>query len=125
MKDVALQRFLLAETSLTLAEALDKALAAETANSYVKEIRGSGTVSVMPLDKRQNRNQRQSQKGNCNGYGGKHPRAQCKFKDVGCNACKKKSHIQRVCRNKSLFFGKLFMNRIHKTVAPFPLKRRG
>ena len=36
----------------------------------------------------------------CSGCGGRHEQSKCKFKDAQYRFCKKKGHIECVCRNK-------------------------
>ena len=38
--------------------------------------------------------------GACFSCGGQHLRSKCRFRDAVCNQCKRKGHIQRVCRQK-------------------------
>lgn len=121
IRDEALQRRLLAENTLTFAQAQEKALAAEAASSHAKEIQGHESLHPItefqktpPHDIRKSNRlypnrlyPKQSNKSektvfpiSCASCGGNHTRTQCRFKDAECRFCKKTGHIERVCRSK-------------------------
>ncbi|GBO23854.1 Transposon Ty3-G Gag-Pol polyprotein [Araneus ventricosus] len=118
IKDEALQRRLLAESTLTFNEAFLRAVAAESAAEQAKHIHSqkfNTGNSTNLIRQHSNNNKRtfqkssssQSKPGNaqsadviCYGCGGHHDRSSCKFRDVTCRFCKKKGHVERACRAK-------------------------
>ncbi|GBM97020.1 hypothetical protein AVEN_234747-1, partial [Araneus ventricosus] len=118
IKDEALQRRLLAESTLTFNEAFSRAVAAESAAEQAKHIHSQkfNTGNSTNLIRQHSNNNRrtfqkssssQSKPGNaqstdviCYSCGGHHDRSSCKFRDVICRFCKKKGHIERACRAK-------------------------
>ncbi|KFD64442.1 hypothetical protein M514_23466 [Trichuris suis] len=112
LRDNAIQRRLLAETSLTFDEAFKRALAGEAAANQAKEVQAqnsfAGTISSSHHVQHGKKNsssfrrhgQSNGQKKTCAGCGGQHKREDCKFKDSECHFCHKKGHIAKVCRSQ-------------------------
>ncbi|XP_069140968.1 uncharacterized protein [Argopecten irradians] len=108
-----IQKKLLSEDNLTYKNALDIAIAMETASRDAVELQRekSGNMvnkinKVNPKKKMKKKtqqsglkNEKKSQKPcfRCNGKN--HSAEECFYKDYSCNACKEKGHIQRACRN--------------------------
>lgn len=131
MRDEMVQRRLLSETVLTFAQAQEKALAAEAALQNTREIRGASAPVVntdyvapgtshrkdyapVEIDQVSNRNQapRHFQSHKCSGCGGPHFRGVCRFKNVECYYCKKKGHLEKVCRVKAADKAKGSVNKV-------------
>ncbi|KFD56619.1 hypothetical protein M513_02295 [Trichuris suis] len=107
--DEGLQRRLLAEPSLTLKNAQQMAIAYESAQIGIKELRCSeppvevGLVST-------SRGRRSGTYGSKEAHGDQikscyrckrcHDQWNCQFKNVECRFCGKKGHIERACRLK-------------------------
>ncbi|GBO04308.1 Uncharacterized protein K02A2.6 [Araneus ventricosus] len=118
IKDEALQRRLLAESTLTFNEAFSRAVAAESAAEQAKHIHSqkfNTGNSTNLIRQHSNNNKRTFQKSSssqskpenaqsadviCYGCGGHHDRSSCKFRDVTCRFCEKKGHIELACRAK-------------------------
>ncbi|KFD59948.1 hypothetical protein M514_27867, partial [Trichuris suis] len=112
LRDNAIQRRLLAETSLTFDEAFKRALAGEAAANQAKEVQAqnsfAGTISSSHHVQHGKKNsssfrrhgQSNGQKKTCAGCGGQHKREDCKFKDSECHFCHKRGHIAKVCRSQ-------------------------
>ncbi|XP_058039420.1 uncharacterized protein LOC131198613 [Ahaetulla prasina] len=126
VRDMRLQRRLLARKDLDLSTALSEARAAEMADDSAAELqrhqRGSLTsdrpLGVHHEDATQESsseeeadvrrlNLRQRRQGDfpdkhlpnpCMGCGGDHARGDCKFKTAVCRRCGKRGHLARVCR---------------------------
>ncbi|CAF1098698.1 unnamed protein product [Adineta steineri] len=51
----------------------------------------------------------------CDGCGGtNHTRASCKYREVICNCCKKKGHLERVCRQRQQTVSTNYLSTIYK-----------
>ncbi|GBO18360.1 hypothetical protein AVEN_274630-1 [Araneus ventricosus] len=118
IKDEALQRRLLAESTLTFNEASSRAVAAKSTTEQAKHIHSQkfNTGNSTNLIRQQsNNNKRTFQKSSssqskpenaqsadviCYGSGGHYDCSSCKFRDVTCRFCKKKGHIERTCNAK-------------------------
>ena len=121
--DKRVQDCYLREASLTYAEALGMALAAETAVKDSLKLRGDDLPPVVtsghkdetavhhvPQDKTTRsrpgrRGAPSPTKGNtnhkeCHRCGGNHDSARCCFKEYVCHYCKKRGHLASVCRKK-------------------------
>lgn len=116
LRDEAMQRRLLAETTLTFDDAIKRALAGEAAANQTREVQAQHTTSSttgsssstcqLYHEKRHNvsGNKKASNTSNrtpCASCGGTHKRESCKFRDAECHSCKKKGHISKVCRSKN------------------------
>ncbi|KAL1481150.1 hypothetical protein MTO96_050419, partial [Rhipicephalus appendiculatus] len=89
----------------------EEALAAEAAAKSTRVVRQSeendsaATVAATNQVKRQEpaaleqTDRPATSNGTCYGCGGAHLRADCRFKNAQCRACKKTGHIERVCRS--------------------------
>ena len=102
------QMQLLSMANLSFEQARTKCLADEMAAVASREYRPSTSTDVVY----ENRDARSTNKdgrpantqpglpvrGRCKGCGGSHHRSDCRYKDVTCHKCRKKGHIQRVCR---------------------------
>ncbi|GBM67239.1 hypothetical protein AVEN_208946-1 [Araneus ventricosus] len=118
IKDEALQRRLLTESTLTFNEEFSRAVAVESAAERAKHIHSqkfNTGNSTNLIRQHSNNNKRTFQKSSssqskpenaqsadvlCYGCGGHQDRFSCKFRDVICRFCKKKGHIERACRAK-------------------------
>ena len=85
-----MQRLLLAESDLTLENALTITQGMEAAETSSKVIQDGDTKPVVPVHN-------VSTASSCYRCGGQHQPQQCRFKQVLCNYCKKKGHIAKVC----------------------------
>ncbi|KAG8137102.1 hypothetical protein E2320_005642 [Naja naja] len=131
MRDVELQRRLLAKTDLTLQMALKEAHAAEMSSRSTAKIQKSNRppASRKPAtvrhedancgesaDEDDDVNCLRYPKGRnvatekwqpaCAGCGGNHPRRVCRFKNAICYRCEKIGHLARVCRANQPTFPK-------------------
>uniref|UniRef100_A0A803JUZ6 Gypsy retrotransposon integrase-like protein 1 n=1 Tax=Xenopus tropicalis TaxID=8364 RepID=A0A803JUZ6_XENTR len=109
VRDAALQRRLLAKHNLTFALAQEEALAYEAASVHSKEIQASPSSVIAPeLHQVYNKPDVKLQpalaqvsdqaKVMCHSCGGGHLRGNCRFQNAVCHKCKRRGHIQRVCR---------------------------
>uniref|UniRef100_A0A670I1V5 CCHC-type domain-containing protein n=1 Tax=Podarcis muralis TaxID=64176 RepID=A0A670I1V5_PODMU len=125
VRDIHLQRRLLAKPDLTLQKAIEEAVASEAAERSAQEIRKSSSPRLarepVPVHheeasseeasssedddvhqtKRERRKFQQKSKGQpeCAGCGGNHSRAKCRFRDAICRKCSRRGHIAKVCRS--------------------------
>ncbi|CAI5780741.1 Hypothetical predicted protein [Podarcis lilfordi] len=125
VRDIHLQRRLLAKPDLTLQKAIEEAVASEAAERSAQEIRKSSSPRLarkpVPVHheeassdegsssedddvhqtKRECRKFQQKSKGQpeCAGCGGNHSRAKCRFRDAICRTCSRRGHIAKVCRS--------------------------
>ncbi|KAL1460318.1 hypothetical protein MTO96_043361 [Rhipicephalus appendiculatus] len=111
LRDEHLQNRLFAKKQLTFAVAQEEALEAEAAAKSTRVVRQSeendsaATVAATNQVKRQEpaaleqTDRPATSNGTCYGCGGAHLRADCRFKNAQCRACKKTGHIERVCRS--------------------------
>ena len=105
LRDMKLQRRLLAEPSLTFKKAFELTQAAEVAERSTKELQaGKGVpnqspdtdvLAVGPW------RQQQQQAEKCYRCGGNHRATGCRFRTADCHNCGKKGHLARVCRSKT------------------------
>ena len=91
VRDVRLQRRLLAESNLTFSKALDLAVAAELAEKNVRDLQNTQTHTatqdqVHAVDKEVNGIA-------CQCCGGRHMAPICKFKTAVCHSCGKVGHL--------------------------------
>ncbi|XP_026565800.1 uncharacterized protein K02A2.6-like, partial [Pseudonaja textilis] len=99
VRDLRLQRHLLAKKDLTLALAMEEALAAELSAQSAAEIQGTRSKPSTPTVHSEERNNfTPKQPPMCLTCGGSHPRASCRFRNAICLNCQKKGHIARVCQ---------------------------
>ena len=91
-----MQKRLLTKENLTFDKALKMAEAAEQAAKDAAQFHNTSRLEK-PLE---DVHVVQSGGLSCSGCGGRHLRSKCRFKDVQCRFCKKKGHIERVCRSK-------------------------
>ena len=121
--DKRVQDRYLRESKLTYQEALEMALAAETAEKDSQKLRASGddshaalvavthkeeTVVQQVRPARSRLSKRSGQRGSPTGHkesqcqrcGGKHDPTKCRFREYDCHYCKKKGHLAAVCRKK-------------------------
>lgn len=94
--DEDLQKKLFAEPNLTFDRAYELALAAETAQKNVEEVRITTEYAVAAVGQRKE----ESNHNPCYHCGKKHDGKTCRFKDVTCNYCGKKGHIKAACFKK-------------------------
>ncbi len=112
LRDEGLQRRLLAESTLTLAQTMERALAAEAASLHISEIRGLNDANMSSVHAKENfKNPRrviQNPKGQkevslrCHSCDGPHLRVSCRFREAECHTCHKMGHIAKVCRAKKM-----------------------
>ncbi|XP_064472875.1 uncharacterized protein LOC135387707 [Ornithodoros turicata] len=106
IQDQTVQKRLFAEPQLTLKSAMDLALAAEAASPNVSELRASDENVLYAGGKntRQEATYKSRQSGmtqrKCISCGENHDRETCRFRNVTCNFCQKKGHIERACFKK-------------------------
>lgn len=123
VKDLNLQRQLLAKPNLTLQMALDKARATENSirstaalqkSTNPTVLRQNATVHQDSTERKGSTDEenevcrlrsvrRRTSEGTmmgCKGCGRNHMRSACHFKDAICWKCDKKGHLARVCRAK-------------------------
>ncbi|CAI5780202.1 Hypothetical predicted protein [Podarcis lilfordi] len=124
VRDIHLQRRLLAKPDLTLQKAIEEAVA-EAAERSAQEIRKSSSPRLarkpVPVHheeassdeasssedddvhqtKRECRKFQQKSKDQpeCAGCGGNHSHAKCQFRDVICRKCSRRGHIAKVCQS--------------------------
>uniref|UniRef100_A0A5S6Q817 Reverse transcriptase domain-containing protein n=1 Tax=Trichuris muris TaxID=70415 RepID=A0A5S6Q817_TRIMR len=115
LRDDAIQRRLLAETSLKFDEAVKMALAGEAAANQVRHVQAQNSTAAAFSSAHHVQHGKKStsssfsrygqgcaQKKLCAGCGGQHKRENCKFKDSECHSCHKKGHLAKVCRSQGL-----------------------
>ena len=103
INDVRIQRRLLAEPGLSLAKALELALALETADKdalTLKGANGTGTQPVLSMQAKPRGKDNASTNVTCYRCNGKHMASVCRFKEAQCHSCGKKGHISKACRGK-------------------------
>ena len=100
VRDIRIQRRLLAEPKLTLKRALDLALAIEATDKDASEIQKAdgqgGDASVNKVDVKVNK----GSEIKCCRCGGNHYPKSCHFKDAKCYFCSKVGHLARLCPAK-------------------------
>lgn len=107
LRDESLQRSLLAESDLQLQKVIDRATTAESASKNVMEIRHPEQVHSITRHKndkyfsKKNYAHNNAVPQNCMGCGGNHQRTHCPHHNKVCQNCKKKGHLQRVCRSSA------------------------
>uniref|UniRef100_A0A5S6QN35 Retrotransposon gag domain-containing protein n=1 Tax=Trichuris muris TaxID=70415 RepID=A0A5S6QN35_TRIMR len=110
VRDKHLQRHLLAETSLTFKMAQEMAIASESAQIGLKELRRaeyppnvelvSKSLAKYGLPSRNTEAQRDKAKP-CYRCNGRHAQQNCQFRNVDCRFYEKKGHIERACCAKA------------------------
>ncbi|XP_060547527.1 uncharacterized protein K02A2.6-like [Pantherophis guttatus] len=120
VRDIRLQRRLLAKPDLTLAGALDEARAHEASTKAAETLQrpltskdnpksapvhredaGSSSESESDEDVFRMEHQRKdtgSPRRSCPSCGGHYDRLSCKYREAICRRCEKKGHLARVCR---------------------------
>lgn len=124
VRDLKLQRWLLARTDVTLQLAIDEAWASELSNRSSSEILKaiSPTVArkaaavhydnvesdlssdeeevsrLKAVPKKKWDAEQQRAQGSCAGCGGNHNRSACRFRNAECRHCGRKGHLAKVCQ---------------------------
>ena len=91
VRDVRVQRNLLAKPDLNFKTAFELAQAAEVAEQNAKDLQKSH-APVAPVHTVQKQQSRQDGR-NYYRCGGKHAADSCRFKDMECHYCHKKGHL--------------------------------
>ena len=97
IRDVRVQRMLLAEAGLTFAKAFGLAQTSELVEKNVQELQHSEGTPVHPVHKVEPAARPWS--GNCFCCGSKHKVSDCRCKSLVCYKCGKQGHVARVCRS--------------------------
>jgi hypothetical protein len=97
VNDLQLQRQLLATPNLTFARAQQDALAMETAQLQMKELRPTSSVTVQQVH---TNTKKYTDRTPCMRCGGNHAAATCRWINEECRYCHKTGHIARVCLSK-------------------------
>ena len=103
INDVCIQRRLLAEPGLSLAKALELALALETADKDALTLKGAnstGTQPVLSMQAKPRGKDNASINVTCYRCNGKHMASVCRFKEAQCHSCGKKGHVSKACCGK-------------------------
>ncbi|XP_026573034.1 uncharacterized protein LOC113447208, partial [Pseudonaja textilis] len=99
VRDLRLQRRLLAKKDLNLSLAMEEALAAELSAQSAAEIQGTPLKpSSSTIHSEERNNFAPKQPPICLTCGGSHSRASCRFRNAICLNCQKKGHLARVCQ---------------------------
>ena len=98
IRDIRVQRRLLAEPGLTFTKAFGLAQSAELAEKNVQDLQQSEGSPVHPVHKVEPAGKPWS--GNCSRCGGKHKASDCRCKSLDCYKCGKRGHLARVCRSQ-------------------------
>ena len=105
VRDMRIQRRLLAEPDLKFKKAFELAQAVEIADQNAKDLQQPKANSVHVVRKESNK--AISHKGEaCHRCGKAHTASECRFKEAICHFCHKKGHLARVCRRKLSQSGK-------------------
>ena len=96
IRDVRVQRRLLAEADLDFKKAFEFAQAAEVADTNAKVLQKPSPAAVHAVPSAHGKSAR-----SCDRCGGNHSKDDCRFKDAECHFCRKKGHIAKVCRSKA------------------------
>ena len=100
IRDVRVQRRLLAEPDLGFKKAFELAQAAEAADSDAKVLQKPGSTTVHAVQQQPAKNATKLPSKDCYRCGGKHLASACRFQDAECHYCHKRGHIARACRRK-------------------------
>ena len=100
IRDVRVQRRLLAEPELEFKKAFELAQAAEAADSDAKVLQKPSATTVHAVQQQPAKNTTKTPPKDCHRCGGKHLASTCRFQDAECHYCHKRGHIARVCRRK-------------------------
>lgn len=92
VRDVRIQRRLLAEADLSFKKSFELSQAAEVAEQSAKDLQKPQTVHTVPS---------KPFARNCYRCGGTHASDTCRFRDSECHFCHKKGHLAKVCRSKT------------------------
>ncbi|XP_044167171.1 uncharacterized protein K02A2.6-like [Acropora millepora] len=101
LKNIHIQKKLLAERELTFKKAFETAQSMELANKEdMRDVITTGDESVNKVDKVATLRRPQRESGNCFRCGQKHAPSGCWCKTAQCYSCKKKGHIAKMCNQK-------------------------
>ena len=99
VRDDTLQRTLLAVAKLTFDRAFELALLHESAAQNARLLSNPSSTAPVHFADPSLPGDSTSVKS-CYRCGGSHYAKDCRFKDTVCNYCRKKGHLQRVCRSR-------------------------
>ena len=101
LKNIHIQKKLLAERELTFKKAFETAQSMELANKEdMRDVITTGDESVNKVDKVATPRRPQRESGSCFRCGQKHAPSECWCKTAQCYRCKKKGHIAKMCNQK-------------------------
>ena len=102
IRDVRVQRQLLAETKHTLKNAFEIAQGAELADKHSKALHRQISSTLSGVNRLANSMPKDFPTVPCTRCGGRHSPKTCRFKDYICRKCELKGHLAKVCRSSKI-----------------------